>query len=144
MNEYKLLPKIFNWQQWKDKIVETKYYELDLTATNVANVNSIKGIVEITGINGVSEPDPAFATSQQIYINNPNLLLTEANRDNIYIQYSVYYKPFGTDNVVPHVVSNGIVVSNGVGFQIYNANPAIAGANNWEGKLYLYYEIYNI
>jgi hypothetical protein len=95
-------------------------------------------------INGVSEPDPAFSTSQQIYINNPNLLLTEANRDNIYIQYSVYYKPSGTDNVVPYVVSNGIVVPNGVGFQIYNANPAIAGANNWEGKLYLYYEIYNI
>jgi hypothetical protein len=144
MNEFKLLPKVFNWQKWRDKIIKTEYYELDLATTNVANVSTIKGIVEIMNINGVSEPDPAFSTSQQIYINNPNLLLTEANRDNIYIQYSVYYKPSGTDNVVPYVVSNGIVVPNGVGFQIYNANPAIAGANNWEGKLYLYYEIYNI
>jgi hypothetical protein len=143
MNEFKLLPKVFNWQKWRDPIVETEYYELDLATTNVANVGTIKGIIEISGIDGASEPDPAFATSQQIYINNPNLLLTEANRDNIYIQYSVYYKSFGTDNTIPYVISNGVVTT-GVGFQIYNANPTIAGANNWEGKLYLYYEIYNI
>jgi hypothetical protein len=143
MNEFKLLPKVFNWQKWRDPIVETECYELDLATTNVANVGTIKGIIEISGIDGVGDPDPAFATSQQIYINNPNLLLTEANRDNIYIQYSVYYKSFGTDNTIPYVISNGVVTT-GVGFQIYNANPAIAGANNWEGKLYLYYEIYNI
>lgn len=143
MNEFKLLPKIFNWQKWRDPIVETEYYELDLDTTNVANVGTIKGIIEISGIDGVGDPEPAFATSQQIYINNPNLLLTEANRDNIYIQYSVYYKSSGTDNTIPYVISNGVVTT-GVGFQIYNANPVIAGANNWEGKLYLYYEIYNI
>ena len=143
MNEFKLLPKVFNWQKWRDPIVETEYYELDLDTTNVANVGTIKGIIEISNIDGASEPDPSFATSQQIYINNPNLLLTEANRDNIYIQYSVYYKPVGVDNAIPYVISNG-ATPNGVGFQVFNANPAVAGANNWEGKLYLYYEIYNI
>lgn len=141
MNEFNL-PKKFNWELANQPILQTAYYELDLAATNVVEVGTIKGIIEILGIDGVGEPDPAFATSIQFYINNRNLLLTEANRDNIYIQYSVYYKPGGVDNAIPYAISNG-VVTNGVGFQVYNANPAIAGADNWEGKFYFYYEIYN-
>lgn len=141
MNEFRL-PKVFNWQLASQPIVKTEYYELDLDATNVVEVGSIKGIIEILGIDGVGEPDPAFDGSVQFYINNRNLLLTEANRDNIYIQYSVYYKPVGVDNAIPYAISNG-VTPNGVGFQVFNANPAIAGADNWEGKFYFYYEIYN-
>ena len=141
MNEFNL-PKKFNWELANQPIVKTAYYELDLAATNVVEVATLKGIIEILGIDGVGEPDPAFATSIQFYINNRNLLLTEANRDNIYIQYSVYYKPNGVDNAIPYAISNG-ATPNGVGFQVYNANPAIAGVDNWEGKFYFYYEIYN-
>jgi len=141
MNEFRL-PKVFNWQLASQPIVKTEYYELDLATTSVVEVGTIKGIIEISGIDGVGEPAPAFATSIQFYINNRNLLLTEANRDNIYIQYSVYYKPVGVDNAIPYVISNGATPL-GVGFQIYNANPALAGADNWEGKFYFYYEIYN-
>ena len=32
----------------------------------------------------------------------------------------------------------------GLGFNLYNANPAIAGLNNWDGALYVYYELYTI
>lgn len=142
MKEFQL-PKKFNWQTASEPIIKTEYYELDLATTNVVEVGTIKGIIEIFNINGVGEPDAAFGSSVQFYINNRNLLLTEANRDNIYIQYSVYYKPGGVDNTIPYVISNGIVVTNGVGFQVYNANPALAGADNWEGKFYFYYEIYN-
>ena len=141
MNEFRL-PKVFNWQLASQPIVKTEYYELDLDATNVVEVGSIKGIIEISGIDGVGEPDPAFATSIQFYINNRNLLLTEANRDNIYIQYSIYYKPVGVDNAIPYAISNGATPI-GLGFQVFNANPAAAGVDNWEGKFYFYYEIYN-
>jgi hypothetical protein len=141
MNEFRL-PKVFNWQLASQPIVKTEYYELDLDATNVVEVGSIKGIIEISGIDGVGEPDPAFATSIQFYINNRNLLLTEANRDNIYIQYSIYYKPVGVDNAIPYAISNGATPT-GLGFQVFNANPAAAGVDNWEGKFYFYYEIYN-
>jgi len=141
MNEFRL-PKIFNWELANQPILKTAYYELDLAATSVVEVSTIKGIIEISGIDGIGEPASAFATFIQFYINNPKLLLTEANRDNIYIQYSVYYKPVGVDNAIPYVISNGATPT-GLGFQVYNANPAVAGVDNWEGKFYFYYEIYN-
>jgi hypothetical protein len=141
MNEFKL-PLKFNWELASKPIIKTEYYELNLTTINVVEVATLKGIIEISGIDGAGEPDPAFASSVQFYINNRNLVLTEANRDNIYIQYSVYYKPVGIDNAIPYVISNG-ATPNGIGFQLYNANPAIADADNWEGKFYFYYEIYN-
>jgi hypothetical protein len=141
MKEFNLLKK-FNWESANQPIDKTEYYELDLTATSVVEVATTKGIIEIFNINGVGEPLPAFGSSVQFYINNSKLVLTEANRDNIYIQYSVYYKPVGVDNAIPYVISNGMI-ANGVGFQVYNANPDIAGVDAWEGKFYFYYEIYN-
>lgn len=145
MNEFKLLPKIFNWQTALDKIVQTAYYSHSLTNGNVITVNTLKGIIEIDGIDGlISPPDPAFASPAQIYINNPGLILTEANKDNIYVQLTPYYKPAVLDTAIPYVLSNGILIPNGLGVQIYNANPAVAGADQWEGAFYLYYEIYTI
>jgi hypothetical protein len=140
MKEFNLLKK-FNWELASQPIAKTEYYELDIHTTNVVEVGTIKGIIEILNIDGVG-PTPAFASSVQFYINNSNLVLTEANRDNIYIQYSVYYKPGGVDNAIPYAISNG-ATPNGIGFQLYNANPATAGVDNWEGKFYFYYEIYN-
>jgi hypothetical protein len=130
------------WQVLNQPIVKTEYYELDLATTNVVEVGSTKGIIEILDIAAGGEPDRAFGSSIQFYINNPKLLLTEANRDNIYIQYSVYYKPGGIDNTIPYVISNGATPT-GLGFEVYNANPAIAGPNNWVGKFYFYFELYN-
>lgn len=141
MKEFNLLKK-FNWEAANQPIAKTEYYTLDLADTNVVEVGTTKGIVEIFNINGVGEPRPAFDSSVQFYINNSKLLLTDANKDNIYIQYSVYYKSSGVDNAIPYVISNGMI-ANGLGFQLYNANPAIAGVDNWEGAFYLYYEMYN-
>ena len=141
MKEFNLLKK-FNWEVANQPIAKTEYYTLDLADTNVVEVGTTKGIIEIFDINGVGEPLPAFGSSIQFYVNNSKLLLTDANKDNIYIQYSVYYKSSGVDNAIPYVISNGMI-ANGLGFQLYNANPAIAGVDNWEGEFYLYYEMYN-
>ena len=122
----------------------TKHYELDITTTNVVTVDTVKGIIDITGMGSSAPltPTPAFASSVTFLIDNPDLDLTIANRDNVYVQYSVYYKNTITDNAIPYLISTGAV--NGLEFNLYNANPAIAGVNNWDGALYVYYELYTL
>jgi hypothetical protein len=122
----------------------TKHYELNITATNVVTVDTPRGIIDITGMGSSAPltPDPAFASSVSFLINNPDLDLSIANRDNIYLQYSVYYKNTITDNAIPYLISTG--VANGLEFNLYNANPLIPGAGNWQGALYVYYELYTL
>ena len=76
-------------------------------------------------------------------IDNLDLDLTAGNRDNIYVQYSVYYSQLVSDNTIPHLIATGASPI-GLGFNLYNANPAIADANNWTGALYVYFELYTI
>jgi len=61
--------------------------------------------------------------------------------DNIYIQFSLYYKQNPDDLFIPYVVSNGAI--HGANFEIFNANPALAGVSQFTGRFYLYYELYN-
>ena len=144
MQEFKL-NKVFNWQLWNNKINKTEYYSHSLVDGNVITVNTLKGIIEIDGIDGLlTPPTPAFAAAAQIYINNPDLILTEANKDNIYVQLTPYYKPAVLDTVIPYVLANGVLIPNGLGVEVYNASPAVAGADQWEGAFYIYYEIYTI
>jgi len=122
----------------------TKHYELDITATNTVVVDTSRGIIDITGMGSSLPltPTPAYGSSVSFFIDNPDLDLTIANRDNIYVQYSVYYKNTITDNAIPYLISTGLTA--GLQFNLYNANPAVAGANNWDGALYVYYELYTI
>lgn len=122
----------------------TKHYELNRALTDTVTVNTVKGIIDITGLgSSVSlTPTPAFASTVAFKINNPDLDLTVANRDNIYLQYSVYYKAATTDNAIPYLISTGAV--DGLDFNLYNANPVSAGASNWYGALYVYYELYTL
>jgi hypothetical protein len=131
-------------QQVVDTVNNTKHYELDITTTGVVTVDTPKGIIDILGMgsSGPLTPDAAYASSVFFLIDNLDLDLTLANRDNIYVQYSVYYSQVFGDNAIPHLIASG--VSTGLGFQLYNANPAIADANNWDGDLYIYYELYTI
>jgi hypothetical protein len=121
----------------------TGSYELDLGATNVVTVTTQKGIIDILGMGSVTTtPDPSYANPEVIYINNPALDLTVANRENIYIQYSVYYSPSGDDTAIPYVLTTG--VTTGLELSIFNASPVAAGSDQWTGEFYLYYELYTI
>ena len=122
----------------------TKHYELDRAVTDVVTVNTTRGIIDILGMgsSALLTPDPSFATTVSFRIDNPDLDLTTANRDNIYVQYSVYYKNTITDNAIPYLISTGIAT--GLEFNLYNANPTLAGVNNWDGDLYVYYELYTL
>jgi hypothetical protein len=95
------------------------------------------------GTGALYTPAPAFSSTTAFYINNPDLDLTVGNRENIYMQYSVYYSRTTSDNTIPYVISTG-VLANGIEFSLYNANPATAGVNNWDGALYVYYELYTL
>jgi len=143
MNEFRL-PMEYNWELAHKKIAKTEYYTLDLSATNVVQVSTLKGIIEITNVDNVLVPPAAgFGSATGFYINNPKLLLTEANKDNIYIQYSLYYKAGANDPVIPYVISTGVLIPNGVGFSLYNANPTTSITDvPWIGKLYVYFELY--
>lgn len=122
----------------------TKHYELDITQSNLVTVDTTRGIIDITGMGSSAPLTPAEAYGSSVYfaINNPDLDLTITNRDNIYIQYSVYYKQAADDNAIPYLISTGINL--GPEFNLYNANPAVADTANWTGALYVYYEIYTI
>jgi hypothetical protein len=123
----------------------TAHYELDLTQTNEVVVNTTTGIIDIIGM-GTSlglTPSPAFSSSTVFYINNPDLDLNVGNRDNVYIQYSVYYNQAISDNAIPYLISTGFITQ-GLGFNLFNANPTTAGVNNWDGALYVYFELYTI
>jgi hypothetical protein len=123
----------------------TAHYELDFDQTSFLTVNTTKGIIDILGMGtgALYTPAPAFSSTTAFYINNPDLDLTVGNRENIYMQYSVYYSRTTSDNTIPYVISTG-VLANGIEFSLYNANPATAGVNNWDGALYVYYELYTL
>jgi hypothetical protein len=121
-------------------VANTAYYELDASINSVVTVTTPRGIIDIVGL--VSLPSPAFGSVTTFSIDNPELELTVANRDNVYLQYSLYYSPSVDDNAIPYLISTGMAA--GLNFSLYNANPAVAGANNWEGALYVYYELYQI
>ena len=122
----------------------TKHYDLDMAITNSVTVDTPRGIIDIESIDTLGlTPDPAYGSSVGFFINNLDLDLTFANRDNIYVQYSVYYNQGFNDNAIPHLIATGASPI-GLGFNLYNANPAVAGLNNWMGALYVYYELYTI
>jgi len=122
----------------------TKHYELDMSVSNVVIVNTTRGIIDITnmGTNPGLTPNPAYATSAYFTISNPDLNLTPINRDNIYVQYSLYYNQGLDDNAIPYLLSRGLI--SGLNFNLFNANPAAANTSNWTGALYVYFELYEI
>ena len=122
----------------------TKHYELNIATTSVVKVDTPRGIIDITGMGSSVPLTPAIAygSSVSFLINNPDLDLSMANRDNIYVQYSVYYRNTMTDNAIPHLICTGAVA--GLWFNLYNANPTLAGVNNWDGDLYVYFELYTL
>ena len=119
----------------------TKHYELDLDVTNTVTVDTTFGIIDIINITAVTAPTSAFTSNVTFTINNPALDLSVI--DNVYVQFSVYYNQTSSDNAIPYLISTGGSPT-GLEFTLYNANPAADGANNFQGELYVYFELYTI
>jgi len=123
-----------------DDISDIAHYELDVDVTNTITITTNKGIIDFLNWDS-AVPDADWATTAVIVlVNDP--ILNVANRDNVYLQITPYYSPAVDDNFIPYVLATGF--TNGLNISIWNANPAIAGANQGEGAFYLYYEIKSI
>jgi hypothetical protein len=124
---------------------DTKHYELDITGTSVVTVDTTTGIIDILGLgtDPFFTPGSAFTSSVSFYIENPALDLSVDNRDNVYVQYSLYYNQTIDDNAIPYLISTGFV-SQGLEFKLYNASPATLGSGEYQGPLYVYFELYTL
>jgi hypothetical protein len=132
------LPRFAHLNELVGELNDIAHYDLDLTSTTVVNVTTTKGIIDITGMDSLSpDPDVAFGSPVFILIANPDVTF---NTDQTYLQLTPYYNPAVFDNAIPYVLVSGMI-ANGVYTVIYNASPAAAGANQWEGLFYLYYEM---
>ena len=118
-------------------VANTAYYTLDYSLGFTVNVTTQKGVIEITNFSD-APPLPAFASAVPLVIQNTDI--TFGNPDNIYVQLTPYYRPVPGDNFIPYIVATGALL--GQENAIFNANPAIAGPNQAEGLLYVYYELY--
>jgi hypothetical protein len=122
-------------------VANTGYYTLDLGITSVVNVTTQKGVIDIAMDETNLNPLPAFFNSVGLYIQNADMDFTDL--DKVYIQFSTYYSPAMGDNFIPYVLSTGGAPT-GINLSIFNANPAPAGLGQFKGKMYLYYELYNV
>lgn len=120
-------------------VANTGYYTVDLASTSTVAVTTQKGVIEVTMDETDTDPLPAFASAVPLIISNADIDFTDP--DKVYSQFSVYYNPVPGDTFIPYVLATGFI--SGANYAIFNANPAVAGANQFEGKLYLYYELYN-
>lgn len=111
-------------------------YEIDLDITTTLDVNTNKGIIDITNIDPTL--DPGFNGYSIITLVNAPVL-NIANRDNLYIQLTPYYNATGDDNFVPYVLASGFL--DGFNIKIYNASSVAVGVDQASGPFYLYYEI---
>ena len=118
-------------------VANTAYYTLDYSLGFTVNVTTQKGVIEITNFDS-DVPLPAFASAVPLVIQNTDI--TFGNADNIYVQLTPYYSPAVDDSFIPYIIATGALL--GQETAIFNASPAIAGANQGEGAFYVYYELY--
>lgn len=135
------IPRFAHLNEVVGDVSDIAYYTLDYSVSQVVNVTTSKGIIEIDNFEtALSLPDPAFATSAPLYIYNLDI---STDADDNYVQITPYYNQVINDNAIPYLLVTGALL-NQVTLQIYNASPAVAGADQWTSPFYVFYEIKNI
>lgn len=135
------LPRFAHLNELVNDISDIAYYTVDASSTSVVSVTTSKGIIEINNFESVASlPTPSFAVSSPLYIYNADI---STNADDNYVQITPYYIQALGDKAIPYILVTG-ALTNQVSLNIYNASPAVAGANQWEGTFYIFYEIKNI
>lgn len=120
-------------------VANTGYYTVDLASTITVAVTTQKGVIEITMDPNSPDPVDKLQTAVPLIITNADMDFSDP--DKVYSQYSVYYNPVPGDLFLPYVLATGFI--NGANYAIFNVNGAPAGPNQFQGKFYLYYELYN-
>jgi hypothetical protein len=135
------LPRFAHLNEVVGDVSDYGFYTVDASSTLVVPVTTSKGIIEINNFQSVATlPAPSFVTTSPLYIYNADI---STNADDNYVQITPYYIQALGDKAIPYILVTG-ALTNQVTLNIYNANPAGAGANQWEGRFYIFYEIKNI
>jgi len=135
------LPRFAHLNEVVGDVSDYGFYIVDASSTLVVPVTTSKGIIEIENFDSVfAVPDPSFVTSVGLYIYNADI---STDADNNYVQITPYYIQAFTDTAIPYILVTG-AVTNHVSLAIYNASPAVAGAGQWTGSFYIFYEVKNI
>lgn len=136
------LPRFAHLNEVVGDVSDYGFYTVDASSTLVVPVTTSKGIIEIDNFESVATlPAPSFVTTSPLYIYNTDI---STNPDDNYVQITPYYiQATSGDRAIPYILVAG-ALTNQVTLNIYNANPAVAGANQWEGTFYVFYEIKNI
>lgn len=131
------LPRFAHLNELVGELNDVGYYNLDVTSTLIVDITTTKGIIDITGMDTLApDPDVAFGSAVVILLTHPDIPFTT---DDTYVQLTPYYNPAVDDAAIPYTLVTGML--NGVNVSIFNASPAVAGAGQWAGLFYLYYEI---
>lgn len=135
------LPRFAHLNELVNDISDIAYYTVDASSTSVVSVTTSKGIIEILNFESVATlPAPSFVSTSPLYIYNADI---STNADDNYVQITPYYIQALSDKAIPYILVTG-ALTNQVSLNIYNASPAGAGVNQWEGTFYIFYEIKNI
>lgn len=135
------LPRFAHLNEVVGDVSDYGFYTVDASSTLVVPVTTSKGIIEIDNFESVATlPAPSFVSTSPLYIYNTDI---STNPDDNYVQITPYYIQAITDRAIPYILVAG-ALTNQVTLNIYNASPAVGGANQWAGTFYIFYEIKNI
>jgi len=135
------LPRFAHLNEVVGDVSDYGFYTVDASSTLTVPVTTSKGIIEIQNFDGVATiPAPSFVTSVGLHIYNADI---STNADDNYVQITPYYIQAVVDRAIPYILVTG-ALTNQVDLAIYNASPAVAGAGQWSGTFYIFYEVKNI
>ena len=123
--------KIFNWQTGSEKIQDTPLYHLDWSNTNILEVNSWRGIIDIENFD-TNAPAVSLGGAVLLKLKGPQVA---TNREQFYLQITPYYD-ISQDAAIPYVLP--------VGFSVDVADVAIynmASGGTFDAPFYLYFEL---
>jgi len=117
------LARIAHVNRLSKDIYDVLPYELDYSASPILQIDSKKGIVDISNASALDD-------TLTIYLENPEI--NTSNRDKYYIQLSVYCS---NSFVTPIIYGRGVTPS---GYRIEIKN--LDAATSWD-DLYFYYDL---
>lgn len=135
------LPRFAHLNEVVGDVSDYGFYTVDASSTLTVPVTTSKGIIEIMNFDDVATvPAPSFVTSVGLHIYNTDI---STNADDNYVQITPYYIQAASDKAIPYILVTG-ALTNQVNLAVYNASPAVAGAGQWGGTFYIFYEVKNI
>ena len=125
------LKKLFNWETAHQRIQDAPLYHLDWNVTNVVEVNSWRGIIDIENFDA-NPPAASLGGAVLLKLKGPQVA---TNREQFYIQLTPYYD-ISQDSAIPYVLPVGFT-TDVADIAIYN----LSANGAWDAPFYIYFEL---